>query len=80
MTRAVPDTTHVQVQKMPCASLMAHGWTIASSGQTGTLDLRKDDSTAAANLEDRLGFRLDCFEYLYEHVIISLWMLTGLIC
>lgn len=57
LTPAVPDTTHVQVQRMPCASLMAHGWMTGSSGQTGTPASRREGSMAEANLEDRWGFR-----------------------
>lgn len=48
-----PGTTHVRMRNMPCASLMAHGWTIESSGQTGMPASRRDGSMVAANLEDR---------------------------
>lgn len=50
LTPGVPDITCEPVQKMPCASLMAHGSMIGSSEQTGMLVSRKDGSMVVANL------------------------------
>lgn len=53
LTAGVPDITHEEMQKTPCASLMAHGWMIASSGQIGMLASKRAGSTGEESLEDR---------------------------